>query len=292
MTTPAAPSPAPSNPTPPNPGAPTTTATASPAQATDGRFQPTEWRYPADYHVAELRGATADQAATYFKTFYTQALAGQPKPPVTTGQNAPAPQVPDDTAWLTAPADAFNRGIQNVVQNQFQPTISSLFQQNASTNRQLVAQRYPDVFEKWAPEVDALALQLDPQYRTYENLERIVKMVRSDHNDEIVAQKLDAAVNARLSAMGGQLRPDGSVAPGGPSPAAQNSVDLNSAELPEEYRQILAAVNMKPRDLPDFLRRYYGPNVDLDKAAKDWFEKAKTGKVITESRAGWRMERK
>jgi len=292
MTTPAVPEQnSPASPTPASPGAATTTATASPAQAADGRFQPTEWRYPANYHVAELRGRTADEAATYFKTFYTQALSGQARPAQPAAQPAPAPQVPDDTAWLTAPADAFNRGVQNVMQSQFQPAIGALYQQNASTNRQLVAQRYPDVFEKWAPEVDALALQLDPQYRTFENLERIVKMVKSDHNDEIVQSKLDAAVNARLQAMGGQLRPDGSVA-GGSSAAPANSVDLNSTDLPEEYRQILAAVNMKPRDLPDFLRRYYGPDVDLDKAAKDWFDKAKSGKIISESRAGWRMERR
>lgn len=285
----------------PNPTAATTGApTSSPTPTTPdsqprtptGQFAANEWRYPADYGVQELRGRTADEAASYFKTFYQQALAGQPRQPQAAPQAQPQPSaLPNDTDWLTDPSRAFDRGVQNVVQTQVLPTMNSLFQNNASTNRQLVAQKYSDVFQKWAPEVDALALQLDPQFRTYENYERIAKIVRSDHNDEIVNERLEAAVQARLTASGGSLRSDGSVAAGG-SAAPANAVDLGSTELPEEYRRILADVNMKPRDLPEFLRRYYGNDVDLDKAMKDWFEKAKSGKVIAESRAGWRMERK
>lgn len=273
-------------------GNPTPTPTPEQPRTPTGQFAPSEFRYPANYHIEELRGRTGDEAASYFKTFYQQALAGQPRQPQAAPQ-APAQNaaLPNDTDWLTDPSRAFDRGVQNVVQNQLQPTMNSLFQNNASTNRQLVAQKYSDVFQKWAPEVDALALQLDPQFRTYENYEQIAKIVRSDHNDEIVNERLEAAVQARLTASGGSLRPDGSVAAGG-SAAPANAVDLGSTELPEEYRRILADVNMKPRDLPEFLRRYYGNDVDLDKAMKDWFEKAKSGKVISESRAGWRMERK
>lgn len=288
--------PNPANPTPAasggaNTGAATSSPTPAPTptRAADGRFEPRDWRYPADYHVAELRGRTAEEAASYFKTFYTQALSAQPPKPAAAPPPAP-PALPDDTEWLSAPTQAFQKAAQGLVASQLQPTMQTLFQQNASTNRALVAQRFPEVFDKWAPEIDALALQLDPQYRTYENMERIVKMVKAEHNDEIVAAKLESAVQARLQSMGGGLRADGSVA--GSGAPAPSGIDLDSKELPEEYRQVLASVNMKPRDLPDFLRKYYGPDVDLDKAMKDWFDKAKSGRVITESRAGWRMERR
>lgn len=290
MTDSAQPNPAPAASAPPASGAQNTGATPSaptPPRAPNGQFLPSEFRYPLDYHVPELRGRTGEEAASYFKTFYSQAINAAPRQ---AAQPAPqAPQLPDDTDWLSAPRQSFEQASQALVQGQLTPALNQLYAVQAQTNRALVAREDADVFEKWAPEVDAELLKLDPQYRTYDNIKLITKMVRANHNDEIVQAKLDAAVQARLNAMGGGLR---SGAEGAPSAQPVAGVDFNSSDLPAEYRQILASVGLQPRDLPEFLRSYYGRDVDLEKAQKDWFEKAKAGKVVSESRAGWRMERK
>ena len=69
----------PASPTPAPPGAQPTTPAPDPARAVDGRFEPNQWRYPADYPVAYLRSKTAEEAAKITDMLYQDMLKNQPQ---------------------------------------------------------------------------------------------------------------------------------------------------------------------------------------------------------------------
>jgi hypothetical protein len=62
---------------------------------------------------------------------------------------------------------------------------------------------------------------------------------------------------------------------------------LDKAELPSDYAAILKMRGITDGELDRFLRAYYGPEVDLRTARKDWIEKAKAGAIIREGVDKW-----
>jgi hypothetical protein len=55
--------------------------------------------------------------------------------------------------------------------------------------------QHPEEFRKWKPEIDREISKLAPEYWTNDNLRIIVKMVRSEHVDELAAEKAQQLVN-------------------------------------------------------------------------------------------------
>lgn len=270
-------------------GTPSTASTADPARATDGRFEPKEWRYPSDYPVEYLRNKTAEEAARYTDMLYQQVRSNTPPqqaqpvrpqgaPPAPYSQAAP----PTQEDFLTDPAGATQRAIAYAQQTQLDPWAQQVGQNQAQMARNLIELREAEAFRRWGPEIDVeIQRQIpDARYRSPEALKLIVDIVRSRHVEELAEERMQA----KLRSMPQSMRADGAVG-GGTSANAGGSIDFSSAGLPENYTRVLARANIKPETLDEFLQmtEVRTRGITLDQARQEWLDKAKKGDIITEA---------
>ena len=258
----------------------------------DGRFQPSEWRYPADYSVTWLRGRTADEAATLSNEMYQSVLGQAPAPqvasapalevppdrvPPATGQPV-VPQQPTADDWLNDPASASARQLEHVRATQFDPVIQQQQDALAQLARGQSVQRFADEFSRWGPEIDTMARQVPANQRTPQAYEWIVDMVRGRHATEVQNEEIERRIQERMTA-GEIIRPDASGASGA-SPTTLPGLDLESTELPEWWRNACQGVGIKPRDVDKFLMdtKFYGS--DLERARTKYIEAVKRDGVV------------
>lgn len=261
--------------------------TPSPNQATNGQFThgPSEWRYPVDYHVDYLRGKTADEGARVLDQLYRQSLQGQPRQAPQPQYQQPQPQqnqwaMPDDTDFLANPRQSFERAAQGMYQQQINPQIEAVIQNNASLARGMIQQRHSDLFKRFGPELQVEINRVEPRFQTMENLEMIADIVRGRHVSELAREQVEAEIQRRQST--GGMRPDGSAGGSGPSAEPVNLIDFS--KLPDVQQQILRATFSTEKTFIDFARKYWGPDVDLKEAAKQWMEKSLNGGVIRDAK--------
>lgn len=192
---------------------------------------------------------------------------------------APAPPTQDD--FITDPAGATARYLQYMRTTELEPWAQQTAAAVAQQARALIEMREAEAFRRWGPEIDLEISRLlpDPRQRTADAMKLIVDVVRSRHNDEIVAEKLQE----KLRTLPQSVRADGS-APGTSAPA-DGRVDFTNAGLPEEYARTLARYNVKPETLDEFLQmtecRVRG--ISLQQARDEWLTKAKKGDILTEA---------
>lgn len=98
----------------------------------------------------------------------------------------------------------------------------------ADANLSIVRSKYARDFERWGNEIAALVEQVPHEVRTLDNLERVVKMVRSDHLDEIAGE----LAQQRIAGMEPTLRSNGAAAP--PAPITREE-SLDSEKIPPEW---------------------------------------------------------
>lgn len=266
-------------------GATSTSTGADPARATDGRFEPTEWRYPANYAIEYLRGRTAEEGAQLSNALYQQLRQGQ-QPPQPRAVAPPTPQhltQPTADDYALDPGGATNRAIDYARATQFDPWMQQTAATQAQLARNIVELREPDAFKRWGPEIDLTLQQLlpDPRGRTPEALQIVVDVVRSRHVQELA----DDIVRTKMAAMPQTMRADG--AAGAASSAnVVGRIDFTNAGLPDEYRRKLAQYNVTPESLDEFLRdtecRTRG--IPLQQARDEWLTHAKSGDILTEAR--------
>ncbi len=270
-------------------------------RATDGRFEPKDWRYPADYHVEWMRGRTAEEVGNLSQQLYQQLLTGQsgnvqgqyqgqaqtqgwqPQAQTQWGQQPQAappqapsmtPQPPTSDDWQMDPGAAAAKQ-QAYMDHVNQQRMSGLYGTLGQTARALAQQRYPDDFKRWGPEIDMYINQLDLSARTPDMIDNVVKLVRGQHIDEIANEKVKEAINRAQEA--GGLRSD---AAAGASAGGGSSLNFNMDELPQGYREWLKRNDVTESTLREFLNgpagSLYG-GATYQERVKNFVETAKKG---------------
>lgn len=209
-------------------------ASSTPLGTTAGAATP-EWRAPQGTRFA---GMTAEQVlgiaqATTDMLSHGGAPAAAPEPIA-----APAYNVADDE-YLTGA--------------QFKQALAATRSEDpglrmaADANLGLVRQQFAQDFAKYGTEISALIAQVPANLRTIDNLTRCVKMIRSDHVDEIAAERAQQLA----STMAPTLRPNG----GGSAPApVTREHTLESEKIPDAWKARARAANITEDTVTDFCR--------------------------------------
>lgn len=274
----------------PNPGT-SAPPTSGPDRATDGRFEPREWRYPADYHISYLRGKTADEAAQLNQQMYEVLQSQQPQQQ----QYAPQPQYqqqpqalsePTNEEWLNDTQGASRKFAQHIRATQFEPVLNQYAQTIGSQARALCEMRDADAFRRWGPEIDTYIARYmpNPAQRTVESIGAVIDLVRGKHVNELIAER-EREVLSKAQTTNTMRSDAGGIAAGA---SDGNRIDFNNTGLPEEYRRALERYRVTPETLDEFLTntecRKRG--ISLQQARDEWLKAAKSGDIITEETRG------
>lgn len=125
--------------------------------------------------------------------------------------------LPTDQTWMTQP----NAAAEQVFRQVFAPQVQQYIGNQAGLIRNAMESKYPDMFQKYGPEIDSVLARVPVENRTLDIVEHAVKLVRGNHVDEIA----DERAKQKMAQMGGMTeRADGSGA-GGPG-VTSSTVDL------------------------------------------------------------------
>lgn len=272
---------------------------SSQPRADDGRYTSiSEYRYTpedlAKYGLPEWAlGRSAVEVAQAGGNLYSAMLSGQqgapqPQPAQQQWQAQPAPVQPavppqpeGPPVWDDMdPQGSTQRYIEYVAKTKFQPAMDENQQVMAQTAQSLAQVKYPDEYRKWGPEIVGTLAQLPPGQQTPYAVDKIVDMIRAQHVDEIVNERVEAKIK--------QLQDSGSPLPTGGQPPVvpgPTGVNLQQEELPENYKRLLERHRIDTAKLDEFLmspsgRQLYGD--DITKAREKFIELAKKDDIITE----------
>lgn len=260
------------------------TSSNEPARATDGRFEPNQWRYPNDYHVAWMRGKTADEVGQLSSQMYDVLQNQSQGQPSQQPQQRVESQEPTNDEWLTDTAGASRKFGEHLRRTQFEPVINQYATALGQQARAIVEMRDPDAFKRWGPEIDTYIARYMPQpaQRNVESIAAVVDLVRGKHVNELIAER-EREVLSRAQ-QSNSMRADGAAASGAGAGSA-NRVDFTNVGLPDNYRRTLERYRITPDTLDEFLTstecRVRG--ITLQQAREEWLAKAKAGDVITEA---------
>ena len=130
------------------------------------------------------------------------------------------------------------------------PHIAQMNEQLAGMALDRVKDQFRDEFARYGPEIYGHLSTLDKKSGvwTVDNLTRVVKLVRADHVDEIVRDKLNAS-----SPMEPALRSTGA-APIPVVPPSQIDVSVKSEQIPSDYRDKLVKAGITDATMDEFCR--------------------------------------
>lgn len=284
--------------------APASGAAASSSGDRPSGAQDVGFRYQAEPGIPEwLVGKTPKEAAAIAASLYNTALSGQTPQP-TYGQQAnyqgagqPQPTYggtstmqypqqsvapPTEEEWDMNPREAMRKQLayerETTIKPQFQQYGNTLRQQ-AIFNAKLA---FKEDFDKYGPEIVQYMNQVDPQYLTPDMMDNIVKVVRGNHIADLQREAVERARKEwEQQPMSGSPLRSGTQPTGIPQPSG---IDLNSDELPEEYRKVLRAKGITERELDDFLSGNAGAiyGTTMEERRRGFFDMAKKGNVVTE----------
>ena len=274
--------------------APTGTTSSDAERESRNIRTPDAWRYPDDYRVTWMRGKTADEVAVLSDQMYQDMIKPQnqqqqheqfgtpqqnwQQPPQQ--QQQPQFQMPTDDDFLSSPANATQRYVDALKTQQLDPVVNSLYQQQAELALYNVQRDEKESFDRWGPEIMQNLRQIDPRLWNPSNIRKVVSMVRGEHADDLVKDRLEKEIQRRLDS--GTLRPDGATMTSSPTPAS--GVDFNRyvAELPPRYSAYLERARMTPQVFEEFLQKTECEprGIPLKQAADEWFENAKKGDIL------------
>lgn len=253
-------------------GAATSGAPAA-SPASTAPVQPTaqpEWRVPQTDSRVWARGKTASEVLDIAGQLegVVRNYATAPTPPTAPPAN---PTQPGFTGDEYVRGDDLNRTAPALINAQVEPRFAALNEQMASMALNAVRSEFADDFQKYGPEIYGKLSTLNKQTGawTVDNLRTVVRMVRADHVEDIVRERLNAA-----SPMEPALRSTGA-APVSVTPVA-NDFSVNSAQLPPEYREKLAKANITDATMQEFCR---ANNMSVE----DFFKMVARGQTITEA---------
>ena len=226
---------------------PTGSATGSTPPGSTPPAEPKPWTAP-DSAPAWAKGKTPEEILGISTQLYgivekfNQQSAVQP----------PAP-APSAAAPTTFNDDDFVSGAQvRQLLQQAAGQVTPQMQQNAEGLAQMalsmVRDKQKDVFERYGPEVQTYLANMPKTAWTVDNLTQVANLVRSNHLDELVAEKARQLVAEQLPTM----RSNGGAGPGASIPNASRSIQSDT--LPDRFRKMAAAVDLTDSDLADFCR--------------------------------------
>lgn len=217
---------------------PGTTGGAAPTPALPTSPVAVDWRAPAGTRFA---GMTAEQVLgiATATTDMLQSGGAVPQPPAPAAPPRFADDVGDDE-YLTGAQ--MRRALAS--RPAFDDTAVNLA---ADANLGNVRRDYADDFRRYGPEIDALIARVPANLRTLDNLQRCVKMVRSDHVDEIAAERAQQLA----STIAPTLRPTGGGAP--PAPVSREH-SMESETIPEAWKSRARAANITEDTVLEFCR--------------------------------------
>lgn len=143
----------------------------------------------------------------------------------------------------------------------------NITQNLASMAYQQVKGMDPTPFKKWEGEILANLNTLDKRMWNVDNIQRVVRMVKADHVDELAQERADHLIAQK----GFSARTTGAAAGG--QQGSHGDLSLESDELPTDYRERLqkAGVSMET------VRSYCAAN---NQTVKEWFALAKNNKGV------------
>ena len=170
-------------------------------------------------------------------------------------QTPAAPATPQDPMAL--PDDEYISGrqvkqyIDQVARQSIAPQLADLARLSASGSIAFVRQQHAEDFKRWGPEIEGYIANLPPQQRDLDNLERVVKFVRSEHLPELLAdQERTLRQQFQTEMVQPGLRSSG--APGaGPVPLT-TEYSLANDKLPTEWRERALRAGITERQIDDF----------------------------------------
>lgn len=229
---------------PPTPDAPPTGSSST--APTGPPAAPTEWRVPDSDPRVWARGKTATELLNITEQLANaaQSLAAQPQP--TAQQPYQGPQVAPLADDELIDGKRMREILSAMMANQPRDTgtTAAALAQMAYSQ---VKQSDPDTFRAYGPEIDMNVSQLPVEMRTLDNIQRIVKLVRAEHIEELADKR------ARDIAAGQGLAVRTSGAASG-YPGARGAPLLESDELPAPYRDLLAKKGVTETQVRDFCR--------------------------------------
>lgn len=139
------------------------------------------------------------------------------------------------------------RDFKRLMAERTQPVDTTAITLAADANLSIVRSRYARDFERYGAEINDMLTQVPHNVRTLDNLERVVKMVRSDHLDEIAREQAQQIV----AGMEPTIRSTGA----GSSPAPiSREFSLESDKIDPEWRKRALANGITERTVDEFCR--------------------------------------
>ena len=195
---------------------------------------PTPWRAPAT--AGKFAGKTAEEVLGI-----AEALADAM-------QATPAPAAPAAPAFDVADDEYLTGAQVKKMLEAARPTADSPgVTLAADPNVSIVRSKHAPLFAKYGPEIDALVARVPPHMRTLDNLEQCVRMVRSDHVDEIAGE----LATQRVNEMAPTIRSTGS---GSPPASASRELSLENEKIPAAWLERARARKIDERTIEEFCR--------------------------------------
>lgn len=229
-------------PTSPSPAAPGSAPSAPPPSA------PTEFRYPADDPniPAWARGKTASEVVGIGQQLYTtleRTIAGQQPPRPAAPAPQAAPQIGADDFLTAGQLSAY---APQLIQQHVNPTLQRMVETNAQNTLAFVRQKHAETFQKYGPEVHAYLANVDKADWNVETLEKVVRLVRADHVEDIASE----IATRRLSEAEVAWRSSGAALPSVPQSNPSNS--LQSEKIPSDWKARAEKAGITERTVLEF----------------------------------------
>lgn len=197
---------------------------------------------------AWARGKTPEEIlgiAQQREQYLTQALQQAAQASYQTPQNTAQPTQVQDDDYLTGKqfkevVGQYGQGVNSALVNAYEQTYQVALRSLRS--------EFKKDFELWGPEIMSKLQSLPLHLRNLDTMETVVKLVRSEHLDDLVkdqAQEMLATGNLTLRSNG-----SGQGYPGAP----QSSNPLESEKLPADLKARLARQNVTMETVREFCR--------------------------------------
>jgi hypothetical protein len=136
--------------------------------------------------------------------------------------------------------------MKDIADRQVNPAVGGALEMAASANFGLTQQKFAKDFQNYGPEIIARLASVPKNMWTIDNLETVVKLVRSDHIEDIArerATEMASSMEPTIRSTGG-----GSAA----SVPIQPEHSLESEKIPTEWKERAARVGLTDRDVREF----------------------------------------
>ena len=249
---------------PPSPTPPTTTSgSVTPPETPVWRAGPNAPQWAANKTGDEL---LAQNIAMYgvLERFNQQNTVPQ-QPTQVSAQQGVGEIADDDFLTGRQAKDLLNR-----FQQQFSQPNPDVVNLAASASLGIIQQKYAKEFAKYGPEIQATLTQVPKTAWNLDNLERVVKFVRSEHISELAHEEAERM----LAEMAPTMRSTGG-AGSGLVPQTNNDRTLQSEKIDAGWRERAAKAGLTEQQLDDFCAK--------NDMTRDQFFRSFEGKVLSDA---------